>query len=95
MMLVLPNRHMLQSSAGKQLHTKQQADDDQEYGAAEQKAQQFLASVAGHKQHQQPAHHVARPKPVPRPPPPPVTQTKSFKPFGGSDNVLRGKVTSV
>jgi hypothetical protein len=106
---VLP-LHMLQTdnmrhhcSADIRVDMRMQADndDDEEYGAAEQKSQQFFASVMGNKQHQQPAQHVAksdrgqpsaRPKPVHRPPPPPVTQTKSFKPFGGSDSVLRGKV---
>lgn len=80
----------------------QQADEDEEYGAAQRKSQQFLASVTGQFKQQQPASHAAdgfyggqaaaKPKPVKRPPPPPVTQTKSFKPQGGSDDVLRGKV---
>jgi hypothetical protein len=75
-----------------------QADEEKEYGAAEQKSQQFFASVMGNKLHQQSPQHAtkvaaARPRIVQRPPPPPVTQTKSFRPSGASDHALRGKVT--
>ena len=80
-----------------ELVSKLQADEEKEYGAAEQKSQQFFASVMSSKQHQQPAQHATkvaapRPRPVQRPAPQPVTQTKSFRPSGGSDHVLRGKV---
>lgn len=81
----------------------EQAVENEEYGAANRKSQQFLASVKGQKR--QAASHAAdgfyssqpaaKPKPVKRRPPPPVTQTKSFKPQGGSDEVLRGKVSGI
>lgn len=39
------------------------------------------------------AQATAKPRPVKRPPPPPpISQTKSFRPQGSSDELLRGKV---